>query len=248
MVCIDNVYKVVGSLAALATSISVIWALKTYIFNKKVLKVQKSIDLLKYYKDNILRLGYAIRYVNEKSKMNDELSNIKISEESLFNNQELSRFKIDVNAVDNIYHSKEFMQAIFEANNLYDLKLPVKIVSKNEDKNSKQVCAIFDMYPTCKSFIENVVYETLNNIEYFAAHFKHGVADDTVAYNSLHQTYIPLIESLYYQIAQTNKEVADSYYTNAIYLYKLWKQKQKMAYCKSDEISKKIGNKSTIVK
>lgn len=248
MTILEKAYYVIGIVSAAVTGVSVIIALKNYLFNKSVVKIQKSIELLSYYKDNILNYGYAIRSVNDNSGMNKELSAIKISSSSMFNSVELHRFKIDEEKIDKIYKSQDFVKSVFEANNEYNLKLPISIVKQEEDKEAKQRIITFDMRPTCKTFMEKVVYETLNNLEYFASHFRHGVADETVAYNSLHQTYIPLVENLYYQIAQTNKEALDGYYSNVIYLYKEWKCKQDKAYKESDKISDEVKPKTTIIK
>lgn len=43
-----------------------------------------------------------------------------------------------------------------------------------------------------KAFMIDEVSGVLNNIEYFAMNFAHGVADDSVVYRSLHQSYIDI--------------------------------------------------------
>lgn len=55
-------------------------------------------------------------------------------------------------------------------------------------------------------------------------HFTHGVADDSVVFQSLHQTYIRICQTLYCTISNYNKMGESKYYTNLISLYNKWKQ------------------------
>lgn len=71
----------------------------------------------------------------------------------------------------------------------------------------------------------NIVTETLNNLEFFAMHFTHGTADESVVYQSLHQTYLDIVYVLYYNIAVLNELENSKYYTNIIELYKIWKKR-----------------------
>lgn len=65
----------------------------------------------------------------------------------------------------------------------------------------------------------------LNKIEYFSMCFVSKVADENVAYQSLHQTFIKTIEYLYPNIAMINRDPKSKYYTNTIELYNLWKNR-----------------------
>jgi len=89
----------------------------------------------------------------------------------------------------------------------------------------------------------------LNNIEYFAMNFAHGVADDSVVYRSLHQSYIDIMQLLYFNISNLNNSSSDKYYLNAIELYNKWKlQKDKDTNEKKMmDITREAKNKGTIV-
>lgn len=89
----------------------------------------------------------------------------------------------------------------------------------------------------------------LNNIEYFAMNFAHGVADDSVVYRSLHQSYINIMQLLYFNISNLNNSSSDKYYLNAIELYNKWRlQKDKDTNEKKMmDITKEAKNKGTIV-
>lgn len=71
----------------------------------------------------------------------------------------------------------------------------------------------------------DVVSNTLNNMEYFAMHFNHNIADEEVVYQSLHQSYLRLVKMLYYYIAKQNKSGKDKYFTNIIALYTSWNKR-----------------------
>jgi hypothetical protein len=72
-----------------------------------------------------------------------------------------------------------------------------------------------------------VLNEILNNLEFFAMHFTHGTADDSVVYQSLHQSYIETIRLLYYDIAANNIPGESKLYTNTIELYNKWVEEAK---------------------
>ena len=64
------------------------------------------------------------------------------------------------------------------------------------------------------AFMNSIVTNMLNDMEYFAMHFSHETADDTVVYQSLHQTYLEIVHTVYYCIANVNKQGQSQYYTN----------------------------------
>lgn len=72
---------------------------------------------------------------------------------------------------------------------------------------------------------DSVVSDTLNNLEYFAMNFVSKVADSAVVFQSLHQTYLSLVQMLYYNIAVQNVYEKDKYYTNVVSLYAEWYDK-----------------------
>ena len=100
-----------------------------------------------------------------------------------------------------------------------------------------------------KAFMIDEVSGVLNNIEYFAMNFAHGVADDSVVYRSLHQSYIDIMQLLYFNISNLNNSSSDKYYLNAIELYNKWKlQKDKDTNEKKMmDITREAKNKGTIV-
>jgi len=69
------------------------------------------------------------------------------------------------------------------------------------------------------------VNRILNDMEYFAMNFTHGTADESVVYQSLHQTYLAFVQMFYFNIALNNMPNGKQFYTNVIALYKIWYEK-----------------------
>lgn len=77
-----------------------------------------------------------------------------------------------------------------------------------------------------ETYMNKVVSELLNNLEYFSMYFTHNTADDLVVFQSLHQSYIEIVETMYYNIAHQNEKPESRYYTNVTSLYLKWKKTQ----------------------
>lgn len=75
--------------------------------------------------------------------------------------------------------------------------------------------------------MSRVVNDLLNEMEYFSMNFTHKVADESVVYQSLHQTYMQAVEFLYYNISKNNRPDGRQFYTNVVELYKIWYKKDK---------------------
>lgn len=56
-------------------------------------------------------------------------------------------------------------------------------------------------------------------------HFRHNTADQSVVYRSLHQSYLEIVQGMYFSIAEINKSPESKYYTNVIWLYEKWYEK-----------------------
>lgn len=54
--------------------------------------------------------------------------------------------------------------------------------------------------------------------------FTHNIANEAVVYTSLSQTYLSMVQMLYYNIAKNNHD-AERYFTNVIKLFNVWKKR-----------------------
>lgn len=97
----------------------------------------------------------------------------------------------------------------------------MKCADVERAENSKENNSTVEQYMMSK-----IINDVLNDMEYFSMHFTHKVADESVVYQSLHQTYIECVQLLYYNIAVNNKTDGTQYYTNVVDLYKTWYKNQ----------------------
>lgn len=67
--------------------------------------------------------------------------------------------------------------------------------------------------------------ELLNKLESFSMYFTNGVADEEIVYQSLHQTYLGTVLSLYFDIASKNTDPKDTFFINIIELFNKWNSK-----------------------
>lgn len=94
-------------------------------------------------------------------------------------------------------------------------------------------------------FMNEVVAAILNNLEYFAMHFTHGTADETVVYQSLHQSYLDIVRALYLNISKENARANSKYYTNIIELYRIWSERAENTGEKLRELEQVVLKKGT---
>ena len=176
--------------------------------------IQRAIDLAGYYKDNILHELVVFNDIFEKSGIKKILDKIKPEEMRDFDVNELETVlsKTDRDEISNIMHSKEMKEILRKAN---------RAISK-KDFYCEDASATVDMKD-----LSSTLNAVLNNMELFAMSFTHGTADESVVYQSLHQTYVKLVQLFYYNIAINNMPNGTQYYTNVIKLYKIWYKKSR---------------------
>ena len=203
-------------------------------------RVQRAIDLANYYKDEILSKYGAIIYVFQKIELTDILNTVKQSDIKNFDMNEFERLftVVQRREIEKIIHSEEIIKAIVETEMILGEEMQLKKYTKIEvDESNGQEKIVLNAKGLHKQFMSGIISQVLNNLEYFAMHFTHKTADKTVVYQSLHQTYLQMVQMLYYNIAQHN-DGTTKYYTNVIELYNDW-------YKKSQEQKENISNTSS---
>lgn len=215
-------------------------------------QVQRAIDLSEYYKNNILNPFLAIQHVYAKADIIDIIRSVKQSEIQNFDTVEIDRLftKENIKKLRNKQNSDEFIVAVLEANQIYGLNLCMQTRETEcvKEDGSKEIKVEVNKSSLVGSFMNAVVTNTLNNIEFFAMHFTHKTADDTVVYQSLHQTYLEIVHTLYYNIAKNNEPLKSKYYTNLIDLYLLWREENEEQIDTMANASRSVTNKGTTVK
>lgn len=185
-------------------------------------KVQKSIELASFYKDNVLNKYRAIKYVYNETGIMDILHKIKRDEMKKFDIFEMERLlsESDIKKLKEIEESDEFIKSILEANMMFNLHL--RIVKKAEFSDEDGKGYVIDRRPILIGFFSDLLSDLMNNMELFAMYYTHKAADDSVVFQSLHQTYLEIVQALYYQISKMNDAKKGEYYTNITELYHDW--------------------------
>lgn len=194
--------------------------------NFDIIQVQRAIDLSEYYKDNILKYFPAIRYIFEKIGVLELFNRISIDNMKDFDICELNKLlkPHEINHLKELQKSDNFTKAVLEANDIYGLELQfLSLATTSEEVETK----VFDKNAFVTIFMANLMNVTLNNLEFFALHFHHNTADESVIYQSLHQTFLGNMPYLYYYIANNNTDPSNKLYTNVIWLFNKWKMKKK---------------------
>lgn len=137
------------------------------------------------------------------------------------------------NAIKKNVSSKKFLNAIAKNSILYGYAKNARKELVVKDENGSTHTEIeFDYVELLRDY-GNMINLALNNTEYFAMNFTHETADESVVYQSLHNTYLELMSLLYFDISVNNNIGEEKYYTNAIELFNKWKDKaerQKRCY------------------
>lgn len=246
---LETLYYSTQIVSSIFVTSGVIVAVWQYYLSSKSIKtdleiqqVQRAIDLSEYYKDNILTYYPAIRYIFKQTGILDIIETLRINDLHDFDIIELNRLfsPKQVEDLKNIQSSENFNRTVMESNLIYKLNNNIKqmeVLNNSEEKNVVLV-----------AYISSLMDELLNNMEFFSLHFAHKTADESVVYQSLHQTYLEIVRIMYYEIANKNTTPTEKYYTNIIWLFDNWRtQKNK----KSEEHSinsRSLQSMGTVIK
>lgn len=225
-IALENIYYITQIIAALAVFLGTIIAIWQYRRGKQCEyekyqneKITRSIELARYYKDNILDKVFFIITVYKKSGLLDLIKKADGYNLEKFDEVEMKKIYSDpeLKKIQNIIKSKEFSEIVLSV----ALEMGLEIGKAEGDTvKAKQLEII-------KLFGQEYISEALNNLEYFAMHFVHETADSEVVYQSLHRTYFQIVETLYHNIALNNKVGQPKLYTNVTRLYLEWKDVNK---------------------
>ncbi len=239
---VAGLYVVVGAVIA-------VWqyyiSTKSEFIKNESEKVNKAIELAGYYKDNVIIPFTYVRYVYDRIKVIDIIKSIEPKKMNNFNllelNQNLS--ENDINLLKESITKKLFIEAVKEANLIYNLNSIEtsyfdKCLAECPDNKDKIDPLALKIAQNC---MKGQMRDLMNNIEYFAMFFTHNNADETVVFQSLHQSYFEIIETMYYYIASHNVVDQHKFYVNATNLYLLWIKEDEGNQQKLREAEEKIN-------
>lgn len=196
------------------------------LYEKEKYKVTRAIDLSGYYKDNILTNGSVLIYLFKSVGIYSILDNIKLEKMHEFDINELEEnlSQIEIKRIEKLINSKELLQELGNISLSCDIEGDFKREVIEYVDGEEVTNVEFNLNELDKCF-RNMVSDTLNNMEYFAMNFVHKIADESVIYQSLHQSYIELCKVLYYIISSRNKNGEEKYFTKVTDLYIIWKDR-----------------------
>ena len=191
-------------------------------------RVQRAIDLAEYYKDNILHNVFIIDSVYEDLNITEFLDKIDITNMVEFDRHELNNIlkPEEIEQIANIMNSSKLIPSLINNSKIYGFaETGFKVVEVVNDETKVKKRIVCDETVLIREYA-NIINNSLNNAEYFAMHFTHNTADETVVYQSLHKTYLNLMKMLYYDISINNEVGEEKLYTNAIELFNIWKTRE----------------------
>ena len=251
----NNIETIITLCSLLFVAIQTRTLSRTYKYNCSWQEKEKAAELAYMYKENILPNVNYISAVQKDTGIMELLGNINLDSIATFNQTELFRLTntdIEKHITEKQYKNENITllityRQIFKQicnKKMHDIN-PLLIEKwiaaegKEKDKDGKEIkiqdeekAALLDAL--WREFFD-IVSNALNDLEFFSMNFISGVADDSIVFPSLHQTYLTLVQLLYYYIAIQNKNEKDKFYTNVIELFEKWRTIDK-------ENEKKISN------
>ncbi len=227
-----TVSQILSALFVIVGTVIAVWqyylSSKSNIIKLDTDRVQKAIDLSRYYKDEILHPYSSLKYVyikagitnilaKEKTKMK-EFDDYELHE--IFADNELTKLKEKFNSI-------EYVRAIIELNQRYDFGM--QLCKKFENEDDLEKITEEDKSNIIKCFNAKFCTPVMNNIEHFAMYFTHNVADESVIYQSLAPTYLEMCRFFYYNIAICSKSGQTKLYRNLKNLYEIWNKRTEEA-------------------
>ena len=247
--------QIISSLFVTASVIIAVWqyylSAQSAKTDLEVIQVQRAIDLSEYYKDNILNLFPAVYYVYNKTGITSILNSVRLKQMDDFDSAELSDLfsQKQIKKLNDIQNSDEFFECVLEANSIYNLGLKIAPIERTITAPNGEIKNIKGLDPNVTLvFFSNYIDNLLNNMEFFALHFSHKTADESVVYQSLHQSYLEIVSHMYYTIARKNTDATSKFYTNVIWLFQEWKTKKTEKQKEHAKASRSIESKGTIIK
>lgn len=246
----EYVYYVSQTMLAVFAMIGVVIAVWQFHLSYKqvlaadsLLKIQNAVNLSRYYKDEILSEStYVIDVYNESgiSKILDDISfdNMKQFDQNEMQATTLSLQKVET--IKKILDSDDFVRLIHKKEKEFFPESPLANLGQYDEDAQKFTFSDEEKKSLSHHFHHAHIARTLNSLEYFAMNFQHGIAEESVVYDSLHQTYAKYMRIFYYDISSSNTSKENKYFSNAIYLYNLWYNRLR----ENEKASKKVSDSS----
>jgi len=196
--------------------------------NKAFGKTEKAHEMAKVYEELMKDTSLLSSIISAHREIWAIANNISYEEMKDFNTEERDRkFDSDANrsCLEKFFVSKESLciQTLQIELATFGRRIEFYLPEDNEN------LAKFISYERACMVFEEMMICTLNKLEWFSMAFTTGLADETVVYQSLHQSFLNVVKLLYFKIASCNENIYDKYYVNTIGLFHIWSSRQQEA-------------------
>lgn len=246
----EYVYYVSQIMLAIFAMIGVVFAAwqfhlsyKQVLAEDSLLKIQNAINLAQYYKDEILSESTYVIDIYKESGISGILDDISFDNMKQFDKSEMEATTLSIQkmgAIEEILKSDDFVRLIHKKEKEFFPESPLAKLGTLDKDTNKFTFSEEEKESLSHHFRHAHIARTLNSLEYFAMNFQHGIAAESVVYDSLHQTYAKYMRVFYYDISSVNTSKENKYFSNAIYLYNLWYNRLR----ENEKASKKVSESS----
>lgn len=221
----------IDALLFLLTLASVICAIVAYKHQKKRAKKETACNLAKHYAEDIIKTYSFVTSVFAKCGILDYIkNNIDFKRLHNFDKEELEQLLNEKGIKEDEFEKKVTivdpfavlncrlarLDFIAERNKIYR-----EFVTRDEESG--------ELFLQNGGFLLNDFHQDitnlLNSLEWFSMNCIYGIADEELLYQSLHQTFLSSVWTLYFFIATSNINNENKSYTNVIALFLLWRDR-----------------------
>lgn len=213
----------------------------SYIYEKnwKLNKLENNFDMKQFNKEEFLRT-----HKEEELEKFIEIP-IELVLDEYFEKRFISkRFNKEFNLkIYDVFKTKNysFLDEKDIEQRIKNLKDTKKIKEKIDEVNTLNK-ELFDLKETLRNEVFQNVSRLLNKLEFFSMNFISGIADESVVYQSLHQSFFSIVSFFYPKICFFNSTSGkDKYFTNLIELHNIWKKRETEQEEKEKQLKEKLN-------
>lgn len=231
-IVIDDLASFVISAAMLVvTLVSVVCAILTYFNQRNRSKKDTANNLAAHYNSVILEKEKYISSVYNRAELFHVIKNtISLNEMEEFDRDELNKI-LDDKKID--FYS--FKRRITEIDPVIILNCKIILTGNAAERESTYSGFVVTDGITGEQRVQNasILYmdfnqqidDLLNQLEWFAMNCHYGLADETILFQPLHQSFLAMVWMLYPTICMKNDKTKGMFYTNVIWLFLKWRNR-----------------------
>ena len=200
-------------------------------------KREKALELTEFYKDNVLGHTVMFNRVYQKIGIKQMLDKVKRDDMKDFDEYEAEEncIRADLDEIRKITKTDKFFEALEEFHHIHRTK-------ENEIGKEKLDLSDPEVRDRLETSYRDEQIRILNNLEFFAMHFINGIANEEIVYQSLHKTFLTIVELFYFDICLNNVKDGSKLFTNVIVLYNKWKERAENEKAEREAVYRRCAN------